>query len=285
MKGLLSVCHFPHQCGSTAKLDAKQSIEYAFTVPHDMQTLIQFMGGASEFERRLDYIFMPNTSEQNLGANGGGIDTLMNIGSVCPIIDVKRAWAKYTPAATSQISRRHMSITILTNRQRVSSDLDPLEINSKLELPLELCVQTRADFLPDSFHDAAYGVPGNSDAGALNSWLLWQMLGLYPVVTQPVYLLSSPWFSDINMTINGNATLRIRANNLDNENSYYVQSVKINGKSWMQNWFSHEDVMINGGTIDFQMGSEMKFWETGPVPPSPGHYLKDKAAKIRPVLV
>lgn len=54
--------------------------EYSFTIPHDMETLIQFMGGESEFERRLDYIFVANTSEQNLGANGAGIDTLMNIG-------------------------------------------------------------------------------------------------------------------------------------------------------------------------------------------------------------
>ena len=28
------------------------------------------------------------------------------------------------------------------------------------------------------FRNANYGVPGNSDAGALNSWLIWQMLGL-----------------------------------------------------------------------------------------------------------
>lgn len=30
--------------------------EYSFVVPHDMQTLIESMGGTSEFERRLDYI-------------------------------------------------------------------------------------------------------------------------------------------------------------------------------------------------------------------------------------
>lgn len=54
--------------------------EYSFTVPHDMQTLIQFMGGADDFERRLDYIFTPKSAEQNLGGNGLGIDTIMNIG-------------------------------------------------------------------------------------------------------------------------------------------------------------------------------------------------------------
>jgi putative alpha-1,2-mannosidase len=55
--------------------------EYSFVIPHDMQTLIEFMGGPIEFESRLDYIFLPNTSQANLGANGAGINTIMNIGN------------------------------------------------------------------------------------------------------------------------------------------------------------------------------------------------------------
>ena len=47
--------------------------------------------------------------------------------------------------------------------------------------------------------------------GVLNSWLIWQMLGIYPVVTQTVYRVGSP-FEGRNMTVNGNETLRIRAN-------------------------------------------------------------------------
>lgn len=116
-------------------------------------------------------------------------------------------------------------------------------------------------------------MPGNSDAGALNSWLIWQMLGLYPVVTQTVYLIESPWFSEINMTINNDKTLFIKANNLDNADSYYVQSVTVNGQAWAQNWLEHSDVMVNGGTIEFTLGSEPVVWETGPVPPSPGHHI------------
>lgn len=54
--------------------------EYSFVIPHDAETLIDFMGGVSGFEERLDYIFKPNTSQQDLGANGAGIDTIMNIG-------------------------------------------------------------------------------------------------------------------------------------------------------------------------------------------------------------
>ncbi len=99
------------------------------------------------------------------------------------------------------------------------------------------------------------------------------MIGLYPVVTQPVYLINSPWFEDINMTINGNSTLRITATNLDNANSYFVQSVKVNGRDWDKNWLEHSDIMVNGGTIEFELGSETKRWESGDVPPSPGHHV------------
>ncbi|KAH6644257.1 glycosyl hydrolase family 92-domain-containing protein [Boeremia exigua] len=177
--------------------------EYSFTIPHDMETLIEFMGGPESFGERLDYMFLPNTSQADLGPNGAGIRTLMNIGY---------------------------------------------------------------------FRNTPNGMPGNSDAGSLNSWLIWQMLGLYPVVTTPVYLLESPWFKDINMTINGNRTLRITAKGLS-DGSYYVQGVKINGKAWDRNWVEHDDVMTEGGTIEFVLGSEPKVWETGEVPPSPGHVL------------
>lgn len=119
------------------------------------------------------------------------------------------------------------------------------------------------------FRNELYGVPGNSDAGALNSWLIWQMLGLYPIATTPVYLLESPWFPDINMTINGNQTLRIRSYGL--EHGYYVQNVMINGQNWTKNWFEHQDVMVGGGTIEFFVGAQPQQWETGEIPPSPGH--------------
>jgi putative alpha-1,2-mannosidase len=95
------------------------------------------------------------------------------------------------------------------------------------------------------------------------------MLGMYPVVTQPVYLLSSPWFPEINMTVNGNRTLRITATGLGQEN-YYVQSVKINGVQWTKNWFEHQDVMVEGGEIAFVLGNEERVWESGEVAPSPG---------------
>ncbi|KXT04793.1 hypothetical protein AC578_9661 [Pseudocercospora eumusae] len=225
-------------CSWTAITYEGTPFEYAFTVPHDMKSLITHMGGPQDFERRLDYIFLANTSEQNLQDNGAAISTIMNIGNEPDFA---------TPFEYHYLGKSHKSVS-----------------------------QSRA-LANQYFKDATYGVPGNSDAGALNSWLIWQILGLYPVVTQPVYLLTSPWFREINVTVNSNQTLKILAQGLDNERKFFVQGVKVNGEVWKRNWVGHEDVMVNGGTIEFEMGEEAKVWEgTGEedVPPSPGHFVK-----------
>lgn len=104
------------------------------------------------------------------------------------------------------------------------------------------------------------------------------MIGLYPVVTQPIYLISSPWFPDLNMTVNGNRTLRITAEGLGQE-SYYVQSVKVNGVEWTKSWVTHEDVMVEGGTIEFVLGESEKVWEVES-PGSPGHVKLEENVEI-----
>lgn len=96
------------------------------------------MGGSDAFESRLDYIFQPNTSQQNLGANGAGIDTIMNIGNEPDFA---------TPYLYNYLNKQWKS------------------------------VQQSRQLANTYFHDANYGVPGNSDAGALNSWCMY-ILGL-----------------------------------------------------------------------------------------------------------
>ncbi|KAL1605326.1 hypothetical protein SLS60_004874 [Paraconiothyrium brasiliense] len=219
--------------------------EYSFVIPHDVETLIGLMGDSDGFESRLDYIFLPNTSQTNLGANGVGITSIMNIGNEPDFA---------TPYLYNYINKQWKSV----NQSRALGN--------------------------QYFRNAPFGVPGNSDSGALNSWFIWQMLGMYPIVSQPVYLLGSPWFSDINMTVNGNSTLRITADGLGKE-TYFVQSVKINGAAWEQNWFGHDSpeqrLMVDGGTIEFVLGSDPVEWERGDVPPSPGHVILNGTGKYR----
>lgn len=212
-----------------------------------MQTLITFMGGTAAFEQRLDYIvpfsppfhtplptltnlqFQPNTTSATLGPNGA-TSTIMNIGDEPDFL---------LPYLHHFTNTQHKSVS------RVRGLID------------------------EYFSDAVDGLPGNSDAGALNTWLLWGMLGLYPVVGTPMYLLGSPMFSDINVTVNFDRTLRIRATSMDE--GMYVQGVRVNGEAWGRNWIEHERVMVEGGEIVFELGSKEQVWETGALPPSYGH--------------
>ncbi len=219
-----------------------QSIEYSFVIPHDMSRVITLMGGPSHFETRLDYVFQPNTSGVDLGVNGLGITTINNIANEPDF---------QTPYLYNYLNKQWKS------------------------------VQRSRQLANDFYFNTTNGIPGNSDAGALNCWLIWQMLGLYPVVTTPVYLLESPWFSDINITVNHDKTLRIRAEGLDDgdgRQGYYVQGVRINGYDWDKNWFEHDDadgIMTEGGEIVFRLGEQPRLWESGDVPPSPGHQVVD----------
>ncbi|KAF8710831.1 Glycosyl hydrolase family 92, partial [Rhizoctonia solani] len=116
----------------------------------------------------------------------------------------------------------------------------------------------------------------NKYAGAMATWLLWNLLGLYPVTSQPVYLLSAPFFKAVDVRIGtGDPTsashqsktyLRIRAPDLD-ANRPYVQGVKINGKSINRSFIWHDEI-INGGVLEFTMGPEAVGWDSGELPPS-----------------
>ena len=208
--------------------------EYSWTVPFDMATLISFMGGPAMTEARLDTMFKPGLKKSAVGSGGtNGIgSTLFNPGN-------EPSFA--TPFLYNYLQGRQYK-SVLRSRQTVN----------------------------EYYTTSPSGLPGNSDAGAIDSWLIWNMLGLYPVVTQPVYLLLSPWFSDITMSVGGNATLRITAQNLT-DTSYFVQSVKVNGHPWNQSWVSHDQLVGGQSTIEFVLGSQMTMWDVGELPPSPGH--------------
>ncbi|KAI1383152.1 glycoside hydrolase family 92 protein [Hypoxylon trugodes] len=112
------------------------------------------------------------------------------------------------------------------------------------------------------------GLPGNSDAGAMESWVLWSIIGLYPITGQTTFLIGSPWFKDLTIDL-GNAKKVLITTTGGGEDAYYVQSLKVNGKSWDKAWIAWEDVFANGGRLDFVLGSDPVNWATGDAPPSP----------------
>ncbi|KAL8362825.1 hypothetical protein RB601_008864 [Gaeumannomyces tritici] len=211
--------------------------EYSFTIPHDMRTLVAKMGGPASFEARLDKSFVPGLGKEDQGANGAGT-MIFNPGNEPSFM---------TPFLYSYIpGKQHKS----ANRSRAIVD--------------------------EFYHAGRNGIPGNDDAGAMSSWLVWNMIGLYPVVTQPVYLVLAPRFEDVTVTLGeSGGKLRIVAKGLAEAGNTFVQSLKVNGQPWDRSWVSHEDLVgkdgARGGLLEFEMGPEPVAWDTGDVPPSPGH--------------
>jgi putative alpha-1,2-mannosidase len=123
------------------------------------------------------------------------------------------------------------------------------------------------------------GLPGNSDAGAMESWLLWNMIGLFPMTGQPIFFIGSPWFSDLTIDLGEGKSLVITTEGGD-EDSFYVQSLKVNGESWDKTWLSWYDIFEEGGTLEFVLGKEATEWATGETPPSPGSVGPDQGREL-----
>lgn len=118
------------------------------------------------------------------------------------------------------------------------------------------------------YHPTPEGLPGNSDAGAMESWLLWNMIGMYPLTGQTTFLIGSPWFEELTIHLEDGKELKITSTGGSDE-SFYVQSLKVNGKKWDKSWVTWDDVFADGGTLAFELGPEPKDWATGPPPPTP----------------
>uniref|UniRef100_A0A8H7TS89 Glycosyl hydrolase family 92 domain-containing protein n=1 Tax=Bionectria ochroleuca TaxID=29856 RepID=A0A8H7TS89_BIOOC len=138
----------------------------------------------------------------------------------------------------------------------------------------------RSRFIAKSYYSPTpAGLPGNSDAGAMESWLLWSMIGLFPMTGQPVFFIGSPWFSDLTIDLGGGKTLKITSEG-GSEEKFYVQSLKVNGKQWNKSWLSWYDIFAKGGTLDFKLGATPSNWTTGPTPPTPASLGLDGAAML-----
>jgi putative alpha-1,2-mannosidase len=101
----------------------------------------------------------------------------------------------------------------------------------------------------------------------MQSWLLWNMLGLYPLTGTTTFLIASPWFAHTSITLSPSKNVTITASG-GSDTSYFVQSVKLNGEEWTKNWISWHDLFEGGGTLEFVLGVERTRWDVGERPPS-----------------
>lgn len=128
-------------------------------------------------------------------------------------------------------------------------------------------------YIPSQFNTTLVGIPGNDDSGAMGSFTVLTMLGIFPNPGQDVYFITPPFFPEVSIT-NPSTGKKATIRNVNFDAGYqnvFVQSATLNGVSYTRNWLEHS-FFLEGGVLELTLGSTESSWGTGKadVPPSLG---------------
>ena len=172
------------------------SWQYSWLAMHDLGGLMERMGAVADVERRLDTLF------------GFPANLLPGL------------W----PAVQNQIT--FFGVFYLGNQYAPGNEHDlqaPFLYNY---LGQSWKSQLAAGSAAAIYTDAPNGLPGNDDLGALSGWLVWTMLGLYPINPGlPHFVLGAPEFT--------RATLHRPGGNLaiTRGDGAWVTGLRLNGEA------------------------------------------------------
>ncbi|WP_117882976.1 GH92 family glycosyl hydrolase [Aureibaculum luteum] len=191
--------------------------QYFWSVPQNIEGLIEVTGGKDRFEEKLDSMFslnplptdeLPIFSTGMIGQYAHGNEPSHHIGYLYNYID--------KPYKTQKIIRQ-----ILESQYKNTPD----------------------------------GHCGNEDCGQMSSWYIFSALGFYPVnPAEGVYSFGSPIIKDAKLSLKDGKTFEIKVKNNSKEN-IYIQSIQLNGEELHGNKILHSEIM-NGGTLIFTMGKK-----------------------------
>ena len=98
------------------------------------------------------------------------------------------------------------------------------------------------------------GYCGDEDNGQTSAWYVFSAMGFYPVCPATnQYVFGTPYFKKTTLTFDSGKQLIIEAP-ANSDANQYVQSLLFNGKPYLKNWITHEEI-TKGGTMMFDMKS------------------------------
>ncbi len=175
--------------------------QYTFYVPHDVQGLINHIGGKKRFIEKLDTLF-----EQ--GYYWHGNEPNNQIAYLYPYAG--QAWK--------------------TQKQI-------------------------REIIREEYDTSAGGLSGNEDGGQMSAWLVFSIMGYYPVCPgTPNYVLGSPLFDEISLSLPNGKKFTIKTIG-NTENAPYIQSATLNGVPYNKYLLTHQQIQ-QGGTLVFKMGTQ-----------------------------
>ncbi len=192
---------------------------YGLYVPHNIDEMINMMGGKERFAKHLDSLFTMEIDEKYIAKHeditrDGIIGNYVHGNEPGHHIPYLYNWTGH-----------------------------PEKTQERVRMIMNTMYAAQVD-----------GLCGNDDAGQMSAWYVFSALGFYPVTPgSPYYALGSPLVMEATIHLENGKTLKISAKNQGEEN-VYVKSVSVNGKMIEDALLSHEDIM-NGGEIIFEMSN------------------------------
>ena len=220
--------------GARNAYDENNGWVYRWDVPHNVADLIDLMGGNESFVHELDRMF----------------DT--------PLGKSKFEFYSQLPDHTGNVGQFSMA-------NEPSFHIPYLYNYAGVPWKTQKRIRTLLD---QWYRNDLMGVPGDEDGGGMSAFVVFSMLGFYPVTPGlPIYNIGSPVFEEALIDIGGGRTFKVFARNYAPDRKY-IQSASLNGKPLDRCWFTHEELM-RGGTLELVMGDKpAKEWGVAVPPPS-----------------
>ncbi|MFA6831729.1 MAG: GH92 family glycosyl hydrolase [Bacteroidaceae bacterium] len=202
---------------------------YRWDVPHHIEDLVQLMGGKEQFDANLD-----QTYQTPLGRS-------------------KYEFYSKMPDHTGNVGQFSMANEPALHIPYLYNYTDKPWKTQK----------TIHKLVHEWFRNDLMGVPGDEDGGGMSSFVVFSMLGFYPITPGlPVYTIGSPFFNNAKIHLENGKTFTVQAVNYSSDNKY-IQSATINGISLDKAQLTHKQI-LEGGTLKLVMGPKAnRAWGIG----------------------
>lgn len=197
---------------------------WVWSVFHDVQGLIDLLGGNKHFVAKLDSVFtQPNTFK--VGTYRRPIHEMTEM-----------AMANMGQYAHGNQPIQHMIYLYNYAGEPWKAQFHAREVMQRL------------------YNATENGYPGDEDQGQTSSWYVLSALGFYSVCPgTDQYVLGSPLFKKVTITLENGKQLVIKANGNSGSN-VYIQQATLNGMPYSKNYITHHDI-VNGGLFEFNMSA------------------------------
>lgn len=194
--------------------------QWTFFVPHDVEGLMELMGGREAFAARLDSLF---SASSHLEGELISADITGLIGQYAHGNEPSHHVAHLYNYAGQPWKTQELIGRIF--REQYRNDYD--------------------------------GLSGNEDCGQMSAWLIMNAMGIYQVAPgNPVYSIGRPLFEQLTLNLPEGKQLSIVAENFAPGNDY-VEEVFLNGKPLIEPFITHNQFTA-GGELRFRMSPTPK---------------------------